>query len=203
MVQIAKGFTIGIAVLLIQLFMLISSEFIFGAFAPKAEKILTVYIMLQAMAYSTLGLPKLFTSEFSRKYLMSFVIFFGITVIVAKFMEGSAVMGVMASMEPLKSAIGFGFLYIFVKVATEENIFRDLLPRYIGHLWSNVIFSLFHVSMLTFLFSPTFVQMLVGLGLLFTLGMAWSYIFKSHGIMASIGSHLGWNSVAGKLLAVS
>lgn len=200
--QIRQGLTVGLVIIIIQLFLLISADYVFGELATKAEKILTLYILIQVAVYPALGYPSFYAEKITGKAFVSFLLMFFLTVITATFFRSTGILGLMASLDPLKAVFGFGFIYVFQKVATEEGIFRDVFPRYIGYFWSNVLFAVFHTAMLTALFNPTALQLFLGVGLLFVLGSIWGYIAQRQGTVSAIGSHAGWNSVAGKLLGV-
>ena len=193
-----SGLTLGITVLILQLFLFISADWVFGASAEIAKEILLIYFILQIAVYSTMGVPEIFYRPLSE--MRTIFLYFILTVIVASFLKATVIMGMMASFEPLRAVAGFGFIYIFVKVFTEETIFRDLLPKQVGHKVAQVLFALFHVAILSVKFAPSIVQMLIGLVFLYVLESIWYRIYLTGGAPASIGSHAGWNSIAGGLI---
>lgn len=193
-----SGLTLGVTVLILQLFLFISADWVFGAAAVTAKEILLIYFILQVAVYSTMGIPEIFYKPLSE--LKTVFLYFILTVIVASFLKHTIIMGMMASFEPLRAVAGFGFIYIFVKVFTEETIFRDILPKQVGHRVAQLLFALFHIAILSVKFAPSIAQMLIGLVFLYVLGSIWYRIYISGGAPASIGSHAGWNSIAGGLI---
>jgi len=194
--------TIGVIIVILQLFLFVNADWIFGVYASTVKNTLLVYLVLEALILATLNVA-LPTIELTIDKFAWFAIFFGITSFVMLVLP-SHIAGMLATFEKVRVAVGFGILYGFVKAFIEEVIFRKLLPKVmgLGDLISNVLFGLFHVSMLTMMgLSGT--QLLTGFIVLTLLGLIWAKIRDIGGIMGSTGSHLAYNlAVLGNLPAV-
>lgn len=194
--------TVGIIIVILQLFLFVNADWIFGIYATTVKNTLLVYLMLEALILSTLDVA-LPTIELSIDKFAWFAIFFSLTSIVLILIP-THIMGTLASFEAVKIAIGYGILYGFVKAFIEEVIFRRILPKVVGlgDLISNILFGLFHISMLT-MYGFTGVQLVLAFALLTMLGLIWAKVRDIGGIMGSTGSHLAYNlAVLGSLPAV-
>lgn len=186
----ARAFGLGIAVIIISLFLLVNADAAFGAHADTARSLLTIYLILgNTMLILTPRRPDILTADVSR--LILFLVGFFASAIFFVFLPQFF----LASFSTIAVAVSFGFLYGFVVAFYEELIFRDLLPRGLGmtDFMASAVFALFHLAALAAVFGFNLLQLSIAFFVLFSLGMLWSFIRDRVGLMASVGSHVAWN----------
>lgn len=196
-VKTKKNITIGIILLIIWTFLLFNTDLLFGRYASEASQTLNIYFLfvVGTLAMLGTGMPDI---KLDLRNLTFFSIFFVATLSIVYLMP----IKFAGSFEAVKSYAAFGILYAFVKAFPEELIFRWALPEKagLGHGLSNILFGAFHASVLFMIGSSTglvgnqLYMFALGGGLfLGVLGLMWSFIYKKYGLMASTGSHLGYN----------
>ena len=189
----SKLVSIGIIVAVIQVFLLINADFIYGEFVNQVRFVLTLYFFLYLIMVSPLG-KKLPTFTQGPQAIQNFIIGFIITAAVMTVIPLFLVKA--SSLEFVTLSLGFGLLHGFVKAYIEEIVFRYALPIAFGFgdIISSILFASFHISVIV-------LSGAAGLGfdmvfrfiLLFALGMIWSFTRNRLGILASVGSHFSYN----------
>ena len=203
-------FTIGLLVLFITLFLYVAANWVYGPYAPEAKEVMTTYLWLVTFTLAALATP-LPTIDTSFSGLKFFALGFIFTAMIVFVLPQSAM---IASVETIRLALGFGLLHAFVKAFSEEVVFRDVLPQALvggkgtinmpSILISNVFFSIFHLGVLQNKVALGVLaqsQANVALVVLFMLGLIWSFVRKRWGVMASTGSHFAYNCGALGILA--
>ena len=181
--------SLGLIVLLLQIFLFVNSSLVYGAAAEVIRDSLVVYILMQAFIFAAFDkkLPTVSLSAGSvRLFFMSFAIaglFFLLLPVV-----------ILGGIEDIIVGLGFGIFHAFVIAYTEEVIFRWVLPIQLklGDLWSNVLFGLFHLAV----YNANIVAVLFAI----VLGFVFSAIRARFGLMSSIGVHTAYNFKALKLI---
>jgi len=223
--KLNKSVTMGIAVMIGQMFLLINADFVFGSHAPAVKETLIMYLLFLAviLAYTNRKLPT-FEEQRKRKgqpdisHGMAFIIGFIVTALVMFFfVMGSPYGAWLASLEGVTLIVGFAFLHGFTKAYIEEMVFRDVLPigLKLGDFISNILFAAFHFAALTrrATLAISIGEMsavgfwpfvIYGSITLFVLGMIWAYVLRDRvGIMGAVGSHFAYNlAVLGALTAL-
>lgn len=189
-----KGIAIGIIIVLIQLWLYINADYVYGSYAETVRNVMLAYFILLALL-----------SPFVIKVLMgisindipNFTITFIITAIIM-FAIGTITTLWTGELEAgLKVAFGFGFLHSLVKAFNEEVIFRGVMPQffgkgYIADIISSVAFGVFHVAVTGGAWTAII--------FLSALGFIWTMVKNKFGVMGSTGSHFAYNlSVLGVL----
>lgn len=175
--------SVGVIILLLQLFLLTNAEKIYGNDAPKARKEIEFHLFLQMAILSAFAIPlptiNVNPTSFIN-FIVGFTIFSVVVLIIPKFIP--SMMGSVAV-----TALGYGIIHSFVKAYTEEVVFRAILPSVgLGTILSNVLFGVFHLlatdaNIAAMLF-------LTALGFVFT-------FFKRYlGTMGAVGAHVAYNS---------
>jgi len=175
--------SVGLIILLLQLFLYINADAVYGTDAPKARNEIFVYLLLQVSVLSAFAI-KLPTLNLSPAFFINFIVGFAIFSLFIMLIPKLTVltMGAVGV-----TALGYGFIHVFVKAYTEEVVFRNILPKIgLGHIISNVLFGFFHFavsggSVVTMIF-------LTVLGFVFTL------FYKMLGTMGAVGAHVAYNS---------
>jgi membrane protease YdiL (CAAX protease family) len=202
------GLLISLVVLLSFLFLWMNTSFVFGPFAPVAERVLNLYLLALALTLAALNVP-LPIVETRGKDLFNFTIFFFFTVVVAGTIALTILpQALIASLEPVQLIAGFGLLYGFVRALIEEIVFRGLIQKtainilgvFQGITVQALLFGVFHA---TVLFEQVFPKLgiagVFGSGLVLAiLGWIWgwmAYNKETIGIWGAAGSHTGWNAV--------
>ena len=197
--------TVGLIILFLQLFLYINSEYIYGVYAAEARQVLLVYFILITMVMASFATP-LPTITAQPQDMMFFVLGFVATGIAVMLLPVRTAQ--LATFETVKLALGFGLLHSFVKAFNEEAVFRSILPRMMGggtiaDIASNVLFGIFHASMLQLQVAAGILTQsaaLVAVFVLFVLGMVWAQVRNRWGLMGATGSHFAWNLAALGLL---
>lgn len=197
---------VGVVVLLLQLFLLLGADYIYGAYAATVRNVLIIYFLMLLLARVYTGSRPAVMSGKESWY--SFILMFIITSVVL--LTLSMVPGVLTTAEltvviPAAfagaigiTALGFGALHAFVKAYIEEDVFRSALPirAGLGDIISNILFGVFHFAVLVTVRGLTPVQALLPIAVLIGLGLLWSRMRNGFGIMGSVGSHFAWNLFA-------
>lgn len=188
------GVAIGVIFMIIQAFLLIGSNWIFGAYAAQIQTQLFVYLLLMVVVMASLAAPSPTivgeTINESSVSVWNFILLFVLTSILVLPIPNQ----IAGSFDAIKLAVGFGLFYLGTKVYIEEIIFRDLLPKkaMLGDVWSNILFGIFHIAVNGVTVPIMF--MLMGLGFI------WSKVRDRFGLLGSMGSHLAWNLKANGVL---
>jgi len=211
-----KAMSAGVLIMLSILFMWISADFIYGEYAEVVRNTMIIYFFLFLIPYTILNqAPKSIMGESVWNFLIGFL---GTGAVLFIVTQGIGIFGTSAVLsEPFVAAItvagiGFGVLHAFVKAYIEESVFRWALPKYagLGDVISNILFGIFHFSILTSLTIPSMISAgtLTDLGAanwmyavapvitLTILGLIWALVRDRIGIMGSTGSHTAWNMFA-------
>ena len=192
-----KGLTIGLVVLIMQLFLWVNVNWIFGGYAPAVEKTLLLYLLMQALTLAVYG-GTLGTDRPSEG-ILNFIIGFSVTsmVMLPLVFVAPGVTAFLASFEIVVAVVGFGMLYAFVKAYVEELVFRDILPLRagLGDIPSSILFGLFHASALMLAIPPkTGMEIIMGFVVLSCLGYIWAKVVRDRiGILGATGSHCAYN----------
>jgi membrane protease YdiL (CAAX protease family) len=180
---------VGIFILVVQLFMYINADAIYGPYAGMVRNVMLAYLILLAI-FSPYVIPEL--AKLGVQEVPGFVIGFALTTIVMLIVP--FVTGLVGEIEKgLTLALGFGFLHSFVKAFNEEVLFRAVLPKVMGGsiyagLISSVFFGLFHMAVTGF--------SIVAMIFLSVLGFVWYLVYQRFGLMGSTGSHFAYNLAA-------
>lgn len=176
----SRHFGLGIAVVLIQLFLYINADWVFGEIAPVAKNTLLVYILLQTVVIAVSGKrPEIVSGSFDRiwNFVLIFLVTAGILIVVPWVVEG---WGLGAT-----SSIPFMILQAFAVAYTEEIVFRGILANMLGDITSNVLFGVFHTSV--YGASVPLIIIAVAIGFIFAV------IRSKFGVMGAAGAHTAWN----------
>ena len=210
-----KKLSVGLMVLIVTAFLWINSAFIYQAFAEQASHVMLIYLILYVLfassfAIAVRGKVPIFAKGLTD--LRNFVITFGLTAAVMFFIP--LIFLQQASVEIFILALGFGLLHSFVKAYIEEIVFRWILPIgfRIGDIFSNILFALFHMSVLTSVliaqgisFEIAIASAIVPMTVLFFLGMLWAWMRGPNGsrfgIAGAVGSHFSYNLASLGILA--
>jgi len=177
--------SIGVIILLIQLFLFINAEWVYGKEkAPLISNILLVYLILQVAILSAFDMP-LPTIKTNLNSLVNFLLMFLVASIVFSLMDVALFGGVAYQL--VVTYIGFLVLHAFVIAYTEEIVFRWMLPKQIGlgDIVSNLLFGVFHLAV--------YKGSLIIVLFLMIFGYILSIVRDKFGIMGSIGVHFAWN----------
>ena len=198
----AKAMNVGFIILLIQLFLWISASYIYGEYAETVRNILIIYFFMFLITRVTLGGRPAGMSprESWSGFLLAFV-FTSAILLALGFASGLFEVASLTEVTPAAvgvTALGFGALHAFVKAYIEEDVFRSALPQAagLGDFVSNILFGLFHFSMLMTVGGLTLETIWLPIIVLISLGMIWSVVRNHFGIMGSTGSHFAWNLFA-------
>lgn len=183
---------VGIVIIILQLFVYVNADYIYGPYAGMVKNVLLVYFVLMAM-FSPVVIQIL--QRMGPADIASFSVAFIITAAVMLVVPVASITGEVE--KGLTLALGFGFLHGFIKAFDEEIIFRGALPQLMGgsiyaDVISSIIFGVFHLAVSG---ANIFVMLL-----LMGLGMVWALVRSRFGLMGSTGSHFAYNLAALKVL---
>ncbi len=209
-----KKISAGVVLFIAQVFVWISADLFFGAFAETARQIILIYFILWLMVRVSTG-TRPAAMEVKHGGFQNFIalflvtaVFFLVLMMVAPAFGTSAEIAI-ASISV--AGFGYGMLHGFIKAYIEEDLFRDAIPKAgLGTIISNILFALFHLSILVMFTIPSWVAegILPSLGaanwqyaispviMLFILGLIWSQVRKNYGVLGSTGSHFAYNLFA-------
>ncbi len=179
-------FAVGLFVILVQLFLYVNADYIYGVYADMVRTVLVTYFFLLAL-FSPIVIQIL--SGIGLQDIPNFSIGFILTAVVMLVVP--AMFLVTGQLETgLSMALGFGFLHSMVKAFNEEIVFRGVLPKIMGgsiyaDIISSVTFGVFH-------FAVTGVNWMA-MFLLMGLGFVWVLVRNRFGLMGSTGSHFAYN----------
>lgn len=179
---------LGVAIVLLTLYMYVQASFVFGEFAEIARSVMLTYIVLGVTVLTITG-ARLKVFSASPAEFVLFTAGMIATLLVVAIIPKTATNATLASFE--LQGIGFGFIWAFVKAFWEEVIFRGALSKISTGVFaplavgSNILFGLFHLGV----FGVTW----VGVVLLVGLGVVWTLVARRFGLMAAVGSHFGYN----------
>jgi len=182
-------FAVGIAIILLQLWLYINADYVYGPYAGIVKNVMLAYFILLALL-SPFVIKILM--DIGPKDIPNFSIGF-ITTAIVMFAIGSITLITGEVEGGLALALGFGLLHSFVKAFNEEVIFRGVLPKIMGGgLWpdiiSSVLFGLFHVAVTGAAWYAII--------FLSVLGFVWAMMRNYIGIMGTTGSHFAYNLAA-------
>lgn len=213
----------GVIVLLSILFMWISADFIYGAYADMVRQTMIIYFFTFLLVYTAVnGKPKSMDGESLWNFILGFiatsVILLGLSFVIAPLLSAANIAEPVVIASISITGLGFGVLHGFVKAYIEESVFRWALPKLanLGDIISNILFGVFHTAVLVTVTIPALVVdgTLADLGaanwtyaimpviMLVVLGFVWSYIRGTNGgglgwgIMGATGSHMAYNLFA-------
>jgi membrane protease YdiL (CAAX protease family) len=187
--------TVGILILLVQLFMFVNLSYFYGPYAEAVRPVFLAYFIL--LAILSPFVIRVLLQIAQPQELGNFAIGFILTAVVV-FVVPTIIAGAV-SVETLKLAVGFGFLHAFIKAFDEEIIFRGVLPKLLakGHVflglnWGDVIasvlFGVFHLAV-----SGASIPAML---FLMVLGLVWCLVRNKLSLMGSAGSHFAYNLMA-------
>jgi len=199
-IQALSRIPVGFWVMLIQVFLWVNADWIYGPFAEGVKSILQIYFILFLVTYVSLGM-KLPTLDRRKETLRNFMFTFIVTALFMVAVFPQFLAGQVASIEPEAIAIAYGFVFFhgFVKAYVEEVVFRFAIPMAMqlkggleiyAAIISSVLFGMFHMSVAFLSGNPYPVWMMVYLSLL---GMVFYAVYKRFGVMGSVGCHLSYN----------
>jgi len=179
-------FAVGIAIILLQLWLYINADYVYGPYASIVKNVMLAYFILLALL-SPFVIQILMDIGFQD--VPNFSIGFVITAIVM-FAIGSITVITGEIEGGLTLVLGFGLLHSFVKAFNEEVIFRGVLPKLIGgtmvaDVVSSIVFGVFHVAV-----TGASWYAIIFLSIL---GFIWSQMRRYIGVMGTTGSHFAYN----------
>ncbi len=203
MVSTKAGITVGVSILILELFLLINASAIFPN-GQAVTNVLMVYLILQCtvLAAFAKGLPTL--SATPDMLILSLVGFLGtafLVTIIPSAITGAFDIVSISSSVLTTSLLLFAVAYCFVKAFIEEVIFRGILMDQVGLLPQALMFGSFHFAMLS-AGGASFLAVIVGAIVLTSLGIVWGKMTQAGGILLSTGSHVAWNLAAIGVLGV-
>lgn len=184
---------IGLLVILIHAFMIISPKTFFGEVAAEHYRFITLlYLVMFLMPFALKDFRlRLFNTPI-KQALPKFFIFFILTYISTAFIATFLISkDYFPLFNPFHLGFGIAFLDSFVTGVVEESWFRDFLQSYISPVASSIVFSIFHWGVYS--------RNVISLVMMFLLGQLWTYIKKKYSpsdSIANMGSHSGWTLAA-------
>jgi len=175
---IPKRISVSLIVMLLQLFLFVSADRIYGSYATTAKGILIAYMLMTAVVIAITGFrPETIKGGKDFKW---FFIFFLVTSFIL------VLIPLTFESEKLKIGAlwGLGLIQAFVVSYTEETVFRGILPNFLGDIHSNLLFGVFHWAI-----SGSIVFIFVAFGA----GLCFAFIRDRWSIWASMGVHSAWN----------
>ena len=193
------GLTIGLIILIAEIFLLVNAEFAFPGQGDTIQKVMMIYLVMQALMIASLDLV-LPTLDLGITGGIYFVIGFIITALVVVLIP-AIIPGSLEVLQFVRGGIALFFMmiYVFIKAFVEEVIFRGILENYLGRFVSAVLFGLFHAAVLS-IGNPALGSFMISMIFLMILGLIWSYMKDYFGILGATGSHMAWNMHALGLL---
>ncbi len=203
----AGNVTVAVIVGIIQMFLFINADAIYGPAAAAVKDILILYLVFLTVTVVTVskGFPSV--GKLGGNAFRNFLIAFAFTAIVMLAVP-AGLLGTLAAIEISVVGIGYGLLHGFVKSYIEEIIFRYVLPIQagLGDLLSGALFGVFHVGISLYYVSAGLLAMSAlpyAILALIGLGFIWTFVRNQGGLMASVGSHYAYNlAVLGGLFAI-
>lgn len=190
-----SNINLGAIVIMITLFLWLGADFFFGKGANAASRVILMYLIM------LMSIIIVFRTEMPNIILNSqSLVIFIITGTITAIGLSAVPKLFLSSFEPIV-AISFGFLYAFVKAFIEEVIFRWVLVRKFNPVIASLLFGAFHFGVLA-VFGTPFTTIIVAVTFLSILGYGWYLLSNWYGkgnpigLMASTGSHFGYNLVA-------
>lgn len=173
-------FGIGIAVLIVQFFLFINAEAVYGQEAAAAKDILEVYILLLTASIAITGVrPDIIGGDVDRLINFFFVFFVSSILLVAIpfVVQG---WGLSAA-----SSLHYILMQVFTVAYTEEVVFRAIFPEFLNDLLSAGTFGMFHWAV--------YGKSLLLVGVAVALGLMFAVVRDRFGITGAIGAHAAWN----------
>lgn len=184
-----SNISLGLVILLIQLFMFINTKLFFPENTAYWHDIILTYLVVVAVFFA---LPdfrsKMFNVRFIdaiKSYFLSFVITLVFLGLIAGILSLTDIFKINWSSIPL----GIIFLQVFVVAVIEELIFRDTMPKLVGVVTANILFAVFHWQV----YQGNYLSLVIA----FIAGLMFTYLrMKSpnpEGNELNIGAHAGIN----------
>ena len=183
-----SAISLGVVILLVQLWMLVNTDILFGEQARQWKDVIIVYLLLQVTVFAIPDLrSKLLNIPFWKgfvKILLFAVITIALLSTSITFLHPTALAGIS------RGVLGLILLHGFIVAVIEENIFRHWLGsiRRFGNLKQAAVFSAFHYSVYS--------GNIISLSFIFLLGLALYWIkmkWSPTTDLANIGCHWGYN----------
>jgi membrane protease YdiL (CAAX protease family) len=179
--------------ILVQAFLLINGQLIFGSAWNGYQNILMLYVALDAIFLGlavTSGIP-----------YMEIDIWNAIIIFIIVFLISAFSLSALFRIAPITISVNnivLDFIFqIFVIAYTEELLFRGLLLQYIGPIWQGIAFGVFH---LTSYYTPlginwTSIVVAIIMGIIFGYVVKYFDTLKKPGIGITItwAIHSAWN----------
>jgi membrane protease YdiL (CAAX protease family) len=179
--------------ILVQAFLLINGQLIFGSAWNGYQNILMIYVALDAVFLGlavTSGIP-----------YMEIDIWNAIIIFIIVFLISAFSLSALFRIAPITISINnivLDFVFqIFVIAYTEELLFRGLLLQYIGPIWQGIAFGVFH---LTSYYTPLGINW-ISIVVAIVMGIIFGYVVKYFdtlkkpgiGITITWAIHSAWN----------
>ena len=181
-----KGFSLGLVIMLVQLWFLVNVSTFFPTNPAKWQNLLLVLLMMQATVFAV---PDLRSKLFNFSFISEFprlIMFLILGILVTGFIVKSTGVGVPAILAGV--SVGVLIVHGFVVGVVEEFFFRDFLLSRVGMIPANLLFGSFHWVA----YSGNLVTMLVAVGFGFIMTFL-KLRFSPQSNSANIGFHWGWN----------
>ena len=189
---------ISFIVVIMQTFMYVNAPSIFGKFATQAKEIILLY-MVMTFSFSILSLFTFGSSQRQQlkgamnkpflssllNFFISFFISMGIFYLLPMPITGSIFKPLSIMQSEVITFLPYMLLFAFVIAYTEELVFRQIVPQYIGRYMSAGVFALFH----WYAYSGGISSLIFAFGM----GLILDIIFEKAGLSASTGVHASWN----------
>lgn len=176
--------TAGFIISIIQIFLYLNADFVYGAYADVARNIILseLLIVIVLAVFSRFDLTLLFRGpqDVTNAILVFLGASFALTLIpFALFSE--------AQIETATIVAGVGWigLHAIVIAFNEEIAFRGILDSFLPPIVQSGMFAVFHVGVK----GGNMITLIV----LLALGMIFTYIRRWFGVMASVSAHFAWN----------
>lgn len=201
---------IGLFILIAQLFIWISADWMFGQYAGIAKSTMLIYFIAYLLALVHAGNGKAVSGR--NESMFNFVMGFAATAAIFLLIGSIGMISSFFKQATVEIAvgtfsitgIGFGFLWGGTKAWVEEVIFRKVLPVNLGFgdIISSGLFGIFHLAVLLGVYGLTPIQCIAPVLLLTSLGIMWSRVRNWIGIAGCAGSHFAYNLGVMNLLGV-
>lgn len=192
--------TVGMFLLFMITFVFLASDWIYGPYASVVRNVMISYFIVFLLVKAFTGMPIPLVGA-SLPEISTFAIGFILTAVILLTLPiGGAAVGEITA-DKVRLAFGFGILHGFIKAYIEEAIFRGMLMKKVGIVFSNIMFGLFHVGVIIMTLTAAGLAVTtssVGIPvlILIMLGFVWSWMAIRWGLMSAVGSHLAYNLFA-------
>lgn len=171
--------SLGLFVLLLQLFLFINADAFYGASAEAVKDIILVYLLLQVSVIAITGFkPELMKTGIEGVWRFAFI-----------FLVSAFIFLVFPPVKfgfTFQSLIGIVIIQCFVVAYTEEMVFRSMLPAIMkSDLWAAGMFGLFHFAV----YGASWIGIIIAV----IFGLAFAFIRDKFGIFGAVGVHTSFN----------